>query len=187
MTSAQRVEVLRLRLSGIEQELRDLLVTKVTAPAASVQSAKYDAYVLKLNALERRLGDLATQLGQLARQGPGYGPPDGSRAARDRAASFDHQVASTSALLGRCWDLLADLCDPSGSQWVKAASDLGRKLDEFLKMAHGSPELRTITLRRPDTVLVPAGSAPPSLDVSIGAFVNLAIILVAALKKRPAR
>jgi hypothetical protein len=181
MTTEQQLEALRVQLSSLAVDLKQLLVAKPTAPAPAVDSRKYDAYVGKLTALEHKLEAMEGAFRRLKGQGPAYhGSKEDAFRAKQREASFQHLVDKVDAEMKLCLDLLAELCAPNHAQQVKRVVDVAKKLDEFLKMLHTMPNFKTTVGHDSPNLVAPTG--PSSPEVLFLPFVVAAIVLLRGLR-----
>ena len=184
MTTEQQLAALHVQLSSVADDLRHLVVVKPTAPKLGADSKKSEEYAKKLDAIGKKLKAWKDALAHLQGQGPAFhGKDEDPFRAKQRDKSFQHLVDQVEAAMKQCLDLLAELYAPSKATAVKGAVDLAKKLDEIMKMLHGTPELKTIVGHGDLAHVGPSSGGHASPELLFTPFVVFAILVIQLLQK----
>jgi DNA repair exonuclease SbcCD ATPase subunit len=144
MSTEQQLAALHVQLSSLAEDLRHLVVVKPTAPKIGDDGKAAEDYTKRLDAIDKKLKTWKDALAKLKGQGPAYqGKDEDAFRAKQREKSFQQLVDKVEVAMKQCIDLLAKLLAPTKAGLVEKATDLADKLDEFLKMLHATPELKT--------------------------------------------
>jgi hypothetical protein len=186
MTTEQSLAALHVQLSALADDLRNLVVVKPTAPKLGDDTKDAEDYGKKLAAIEKKLKAWKDSLAKLKGQGPAFhGKDEDAFRAKQREKSFQVLVDKVEVAMKQCIDLLTKLFAPPGkATTVEKVVDLADKLDEFMKMLHSTPELKTTIGHSEIAHVGPMHGSHGSPELLLTPFVVAAILVIQLLQQK---